>query len=152
MKRIDELRRERDKIHRNLEGIRNMENLPGAVFIVDPRREKIAVAEAKRMHIPTICLADTDCDPDNADIIIPGNDDAMRAVELVTRYIADAVLEGQNRRRDQGKVQPLPARPRQTPAAASESVAGETPAQPSAEAQPAAPEAASGEAQPPAQA
>jgi len=105
------LRRERDKINRNLEGIRNMEDLPGAVYVVDPRREKIAVAESKRIGIPTICLADTDCDPDMADIIVPGNDDAMRAVELVTRCIADAALDGLKRRRDQAQVQPL-AKPR----------------------------------------
>jgi small subunit ribosomal protein S2 len=114
------LRRERNKIHRNLEGIRNMESLPGVVYIVDPRREKIAVAEAKRMRIPTICLADTDCDPDMADVIIPGNDDAMRAVELVTRHVAEACLEGQKRRRDQAPIQPLARKPATVPSRSAE--------------------------------
>lgn len=111
-KEASTLRRERDRIHRNLEGIRNMEDLPGAVFVVDPRREKNAIAEARKLGIPTVCLADTDCDPDNADILIPGNDDAMRAVELVTRCIADAVIEGRERRAAQAVV-PMPAPPKQ---------------------------------------
>ncbi|HRU05602.1 MAG TPA: 30S ribosomal protein S2 [Candidatus Brocadiia bacterium] len=124
------LRREKDRIHRNLEGIRNMEELPGAVFVVDPHREKNAVAEARRAGIPTICLADTDCDPDDADILIPGNDDAMRAVELVARQIADAVIEGQEKRQAQDAVQPLAPRPATVPAggAAPTAEAGPAPA------------------------
>ena len=112
------LRRERDRIHRNLEGIRHMEDLPGVVFVVDPHREKIAIAEARRLGIPTVCLADTDCNPDDADILIPGNDDAMRAVELVTGHIADAVLDGQERRRAQAAVQIMTPKPAATPPAA----------------------------------
>ena len=88
------MKRELSKILRNLDGIRKMDKIPGAVIVVDPRREKIAIAEAQRLNLPTICLADTDCDPDMADVLIPGNDDAMRAVQLVIGSLADAVLEG----------------------------------------------------------
>ena len=88
------MKRELSKILRNLDGIRKMDKIPGAVIVVDPRREKIAIAEAQRLYLPTICLADTDCDPDMADVLIPGNDDAMRAVQLVIGSLADAVLEG----------------------------------------------------------
>ena len=95
------MKRELAKIQRNLSGIRTMNQLPGAVIVIDPHREKNAVAEAQRLNIPTICLADTDCDPDVADILIPGNDDAMRAIEVVTRSLADAVLAGKEKRRDQ---------------------------------------------------
>lgn len=97
-KMASSLRRERRKIERNLQGIRNMQRLPRAVVIVDPRREKIAVAEAKRLGIPTICLADTDADPDWADILIPGNDDAMRSVGIVFRKLADAAIAGRKQR------------------------------------------------------
>ena len=88
------MKRELSKILRNLDGIRKMDKIPGAVIVVDPRREKIAIAEAQRLNLPTICLADTDCDPDMADVLIPGNDDAMRSVQLIIGSLADAVLEG----------------------------------------------------------
>jgi len=94
------MKRELAKIQRNLDGIRTMSQLPGAVIIIDPHREKNAVAEAQRLNIPTICLADTDCDPDMADILIPGNDDAMRSIEVIMRSLADAVLAGKEKRRD----------------------------------------------------
>ena len=126
------LRRERNKIHRNLEGIRNMEELPGAVFIIDPRRERIAVAECHRLGIPRICLADTDCDPDSADIIIPGNDDAMRSVEIVTRHIADAALDGLKRRGEQRPMQVMDRS--KTPAPKTAAPAAETPAKAPSEA------------------
>lgn len=71
-----------------------MEQLPSAVFIVDPRKEKNAVAEARKLGIPVISIVDTNCDPDDADYIIPGNDDAIRAIKLITSVIADAVIEG----------------------------------------------------------
>jgi len=93
------MRRELAKVRRNLDGIRKMDQMPGAVIVVDPRREKIAVAEAQKLNIPTICLADTDCDPDSADVLIPGNDDAMRSVQLVLSRLADAVLAGKEKRR-----------------------------------------------------
>ena len=75
-------------------GIKTMENLPDAIFIVDPRKERNAVLEAKKLGIPVIAIVDTNCDPDDADYIIPGNDDAIRAIKLISSVIADAVLEG----------------------------------------------------------
>jgi len=93
-KEVIKLRLERDKLERNLGGIKNMKKLPAAVFIVDPRKERIAVAEAQKLGIPIIAIVDTNCDPDEIDYVIPGNDDAIRAVKLITSKIADAVLEG----------------------------------------------------------
>jgi small subunit ribosomal protein S2 len=93
-KQISQYRRERRKLTRNLDGIRNLEGLPGALVVVDPRREEIAMKEAHRMGIPTICILDTDCDPTLADIVIPANDDAMKSVELLLSKLADAVTEG----------------------------------------------------------
>jgi len=88
------LRAELEKLQRNLTGIRDMQDLPGAVFIIDTKRETIAVAEARRLHIPIIGLVDTNCDPDEVDFVIPGNDDAIRSVNLITRVIADACIAG----------------------------------------------------------
>jgi hypothetical protein len=93
-KMASSIKRERRKIERNLEGIRKMEKLPAAIIVVDPKKEYIAVKEANRLGIPTICLIDTDSDPDLVDIIIPGNDDAMRSIEVVCSKLADAILEG----------------------------------------------------------
>ena len=81
-------------LEKNLGGIRTMDTLPSAIFIVDPRKEKNAVAEAKKLGIPVIAIVDTNCDPDDADYIIPGNDDAIRAIKLVSSVLADAVIEG----------------------------------------------------------
>ena len=92
------LQREKRKITRNLGGVRRMERLPRALVIVDVRREHLAVKEARKLKIPTVCLIDTDSDPDYADIPIPGNDDAMRAVELMLTHLADAVEEGKRGR------------------------------------------------------
>ena len=86
--------RELRKIRSNLEGIRRMDKLPGAVLVVDVRREHLAVREAKKLGIPTVCLIDTDSDPDFADIPIPGNDDSMRSIETILTHLADAVVEG----------------------------------------------------------
>ena len=88
------LRREMDKIDRNLGGIKEMGKLPGAVFVVDPKRERIAVAEANRLKIPVVAIVDTNCDPDDIDYVIPGNDDAIRAIRLITAKVAEACLEG----------------------------------------------------------
>jgi small subunit ribosomal protein S2 len=93
-KEVMRLLHEKDKLLKFLGGIRDMQELPGAVFIVDPRKEKIAVAEARKLEIPIVSIVDTNCDPDEVDFIIPGNDDAIRAVKLITSKIADAVLEG----------------------------------------------------------
>ncbi|HKB15024.1 MAG TPA: 30S ribosomal protein S2 [Planctomycetota bacterium] len=95
-KMMSALRREKEKIARNLEGIRSMSTLPGAVVLVDPRREEIAAQETRRTGIPSICLLDTDCDPDLADIPIPGNDDAIKSVGLVLTRLSEAVLEGKS--------------------------------------------------------
>src|SRR4051794_23867161 len=94
------LGRERDKIKTNLEGIRKMERMPGVMFIIDTRREHIAVKEAKKLGVATIALIDTDSDPDLIDLPIPGNDDAMRAIELVVRELADAAIAGKQGRVD----------------------------------------------------
>jgi small subunit ribosomal protein S2 len=94
------LGRERDKIKANLEGIRKMERMPGAMFIIDTRREHIAVKEAKKLGVPVIALIDTDSDPDLVDLPIPGNDDAMRAIEIVMRELADSIIEGKQGRVD----------------------------------------------------
>ena len=85
---------EREKLLKNLGGIREMKKLPGALFIVDPRKERIAVAEARILGIPIVAIVDTNCDPDEIDYVIPGNDDAIRAVKLIAGKLADAVLEG----------------------------------------------------------
>ncbi len=90
--------REREKIARNLDGIRKMHRLPGALVIIDVKREHNAVKEARKLGIPTVCLVDTDSDPDGLDIVIPGNDDAMRGVEIVLAQLADAIEEGKRAR------------------------------------------------------
>ncbi len=92
------LRREMKKIQRNLGGIRRMEKFPGAMVVIDQRREDIAIKEAKKIGIPVICLLDTDCDPDQVDIPIPGNDDGMRGIEIVVKELCDAVAEGMHMR------------------------------------------------------
>ena len=92
--------KEKDKIEKKLGGIKEMDNLPGAVFIIDSRKEKIAVAETKKLGIPSVGLVDTNCDPDDVDYLIPGNDDAIRAIRLFASKIADACLEGKQRREE----------------------------------------------------
>lgn len=84
---------EKNKLERFLGGIKNMPELPGALFVIDPRKEKIAVHEARKLGIPVIAVVDTNCDPDEIDYVIPGNDDAIRAVKLLTSVIADAIVE-----------------------------------------------------------
>ena len=93
-KEVARLEKERRKLHRNLDGIRKMSRLPDAVFVIDTRREKIAVDEARKLRIPVIGLVDTNCDPDDVDYVIPGNDDALRAIRLFVTRIADAVING----------------------------------------------------------
>jgi small subunit ribosomal protein S2 len=83
-----------EKLEKFLGGIKNMNKLPGALFIVDPRKEKIAVSEAKKLGIPVVAIVDTNCDPDDIDYVIPGNDDAIRAVKLISSVIANAIIEG----------------------------------------------------------
>jgi small subunit ribosomal protein S2 len=93
-KEISQLEKEKRKLQKNLEGIRNMSRLPDALFVVDTRKEKIAVDEARKLKIPVIGVVDTNCDPDEVDYVIPGNDDALRAIRLFASRIADAVLSG----------------------------------------------------------
>ncbi|MFB3924968.1 MAG: 30S ribosomal protein S2 [Syntrophales bacterium] len=93
-KEILGLRKERDKLEKVLGGIRTMKDLPAAIFVVDPKKESIAVREARKLNIPIVGIVDTNCDPDDIDYIIPGNDDAIRAIKLFSMKIADAVLDG----------------------------------------------------------
>ncbi len=88
------LRREREKLNKNLNGIRNMTKLPSAIWVVDTKKEHLAVAEAKKLGIPVIAILDTNCDPDEVDFKIPGNDDAIRSIGLLTRVITDAIAAG----------------------------------------------------------
>ena len=94
-KEVAKLNHEMEKLERFLGGIKEMKKLPSALFVVDPRKEKIAVAEARRLNIPIVGIVDTNCDPDEIDVVIPANDDAIRAVKLLTAKIADAIIEGQ---------------------------------------------------------
>ncbi|MBC7765028.1 MAG: 30S ribosomal protein S2 [Hyphomonadaceae bacterium] len=93
-KEVIKLVAEREKLDKYLGGIKDMKKLPGALFIVDPRKEKIAIAEARKLGIPIVAIVDTNCDPDEVDYVIPGNDDAIRAVKLIASVVADAILEG----------------------------------------------------------
>ncbi len=93
-KEVIKLRNEMQKLEKYLGGIKGMNRLPGAIFVVDPRKERIAVLEARKLGIPIVAIVDTNCDPDEVDYVIPGNDDAIRAVKLIASKIADAVLEG----------------------------------------------------------
>ena len=123
------LRHEREKLERNLGGIAGLERLPDAVFVVDTKKEHIAVTEARKLGIPVIAIVDTNCDPDEVDFVIPGNDDAIRAVNLVTRVIADALAEGYGMAKDEivekatGQALPAPGgapKPTAAPAAVDE--------------------------------
>lgn len=99
-KEILSLQHEKDKLQNILGGIRDLEGLPGALFIVDPKRESIAVQEARKLKIPIVAIVDTNCDPDEIDYIIPGNDDAIRAIKLFTSKFADASMEGKRKREE----------------------------------------------------
>lgn len=92
-KEVSQLQKEKEKLQKNLEGIKDMRDLPGLLFVIDPKKEQIAVAEARRLGIPVIAVVDTNCNPDVIDYPIPGNDDAIRAISLFTKVITDAVLE-----------------------------------------------------------
>ena len=95
-----DLTRKITKMERSLGGIKSMKGLPGAMFVIDPKREYIAIREANKLGIPVVALCDTNCDPENVDHVIPGNDDALKSIQLFTQAIADASLEGQNAGRD----------------------------------------------------
>ena len=93
-KEVINLKAQRDKLEKYLGGIKDMKKLPGALFVVDPRKEKIAIAEAKKLGIPVVAIVDTNCDPEEVDYVIPGNDDAIRAVKLIASTMANAIMEG----------------------------------------------------------
>ena len=93
-KEVIVLKKEMEKLEKNLGGIKEMEQLPGVLFVVDPKKERNAILEAKKLNIPTIGLIDTNCNPDDVDYVIPGNDDAIRAVKLIADTMANAVIEG----------------------------------------------------------
>lgn len=93
-KEVIKLKAEKEKLEKNLGGIKDMKRVPGVMFVVDPRKEKNAILEAKILGIPVVAIVDTNCDPEEVDYVIPGNDDAIRAVKLITAKIADAVIEG----------------------------------------------------------
>jgi small subunit ribosomal protein S2 len=98
------MEKERGKLQRNIGGIKNMRSLPAAVFVIDPNKEQIAVKEANKLNIPVIALADTNCSPDGISYIIPGNDDAIRAIKLITAALADAVLDGRSQLKEKDAV------------------------------------------------
>lgn len=93
-KEVLKLKAEMERLEKYLGGIKSMNKLPGAIFVVDPKKERIAICEAKKLNIPVVAIVDTNCDPDEVDFVIPGNDDAIRAVKLITATIANAILEG----------------------------------------------------------
>jgi len=95
-KEVAALEKERGKLEKNLSGIKDMTSFPGALFVVDPKKERIAVAEARKLSVPIVAIVDTNCDPDEVDYVIPGNDDAIRAIKLITSKIADAIREGKD--------------------------------------------------------
>jgi len=112
---------EREKLQKNLIGIREMDGLPDALFVIDPKKEYIAVKEAKKLGIPVVAIVDTNCDPEDIDFVIPGNDDAIRAIRLFTQKTADAVLEGYNLSEEryvgtEDKGEEVPAAPATAPA------------------------------------
>ena len=120
-KEVIKLKKEMEKLEKYLGGIKNMKGLPGALFVVDPRKERNAILEARRLGIPVVAIVDTNCDPDEVDYVIPGNDDAIRAVKLIASKVADAVIEG--RQGEQLSV------PQETEAQPVEAVAEEVPAE-----------------------
>ncbi|MBR6771841.1 MAG: 30S ribosomal protein S2, partial [Clostridia bacterium] len=93
-KEVIKLRGDIEKLEKYLGGIKEMKRLPAAIFVVDPRKEKIAIAEARKLGIPVVAIVDTNCDPDEVDYVIPGNDDAIRAIKLISQTMADAIIEG----------------------------------------------------------
>jgi small subunit ribosomal protein S2 len=95
-KELVNLNRQHEKLSKNLSGIREMRRVPSAVFVVDPKKENIAVQEARKLHIPIVAIVDTNCDPDEIDYVIPGNDDAIRAIRLFASKIADACVDGRS--------------------------------------------------------
>jgi small subunit ribosomal protein S2 len=108
-KEVTRLERERKALEKNLAGIKNMPGLPDAIFVIDSKNEEIAVAEARRLGIPVIAIVDTNCDPDVVDYVIPGNDDALRAIRLFASKISESVIEGQAVNKEGGVVPKPPS-------------------------------------------
>ena len=104
-KEVVRLEKERERLEKFLGGLKGMGTLPAAVFVVDPHQEEIAVAEAQKLDIPVVAITDTNCDPDKIDFVIPGNDDAIRAITIITKRVADACIEGRLRRRHEEPAQ-----------------------------------------------
>ncbi len=104
-KEVSKLEKERERLEKYLGGLKAMGSLPHAVFVIDPHQESIAISEARKLNIPVVAITDTNCDPDLVDYVIPGNDDAIRSIRLITTRIADACVEGVQRRRDTGDAQ-----------------------------------------------
>ncbi len=136
------LMHDKAKLEKYLKGIKSMTSVPDAIYIVDPRKENIAVLEARRLDIPIVAIVDTNCDPDEIDYVIPGNDDAIRAVKLITSRLADAVLEGKQLAVDRGA--PAPGEP-EGEAEAHEPAEEAEPAEKFGEEAPASPEPSQGE-------
>jgi small subunit ribosomal protein S2 len=102
-KEVAKLEKERERLEKYLGGLKAMGSLPHVVFVIDPHQESIAISEARKLNIPVVAITDTNCDPDLVDFVIPGNDDAIRSIRLITTRIADACVEGMQRRRDTGE-------------------------------------------------
>lgn len=119
-KEVLQLQKKADKLEKLLGGIKSMESLPGALFVIDCKKEKIAISEAKKLGIPTVAIVDTNCDPDDIDYVIPGNDDAIRAIRLMTSQIAQAAMDGLHERQAVSLVEDSPESPAadEAPAAA----------------------------------
>ena len=152
-KEVLQLQKKADKLEKLLGGIKSMEALPGALFVIDCKKEKIAISEAKKLGIPTVAIVDTNCDPDDIDYVIPGNDDAIRAIRLMTSQIAQAAIEGIHERQavspQEGSAVSTPSQEEMS-AADGQAEAGEA-AQPDAAAEPAVAVTASSEVDPPAE-
>ncbi len=108
-KEVIELRKRKDRLEKFLSGIKTMKKTPDVMFVVDPNKEKIAIREARKLGIPVVAIVDTNCDPDEVDFVIPGNDDAIRAVKLITSAISDAVLEGKQGVQEEADTEAAPA-------------------------------------------
>ena len=108
-KEVVKLLHEMEKLDKYLGGVKEMKKLPGAMFVVDPRKEHNAIAEARKLHIPIVAIVDTNCDPDEIDYVIPGNDDAIRAIRLIASTMANAVLEGRQGQDNEAPAEEQPA-------------------------------------------
>ena len=152
-KEVLQLQKKADKLEKLLGGIKSMEALPGALFVIDCKKEKIAISEAKKLGIPTVAIVDTNCDPDDIDYVIPGNDDAIRAIRLMTSQIAQAAIEGIHERQaaspEEESAVSMPSQEEMS-AADAQAEAAEA-AEPDAAAEPAVAVTASSEVDPPAE-